>query len=75
MEEQKAQKEGKEGKILMSKLQNMVQLCEQKEADGTDFFYVRVRIGKNYFWVSFDELKDTMAQFGEVVSLKRGTKQ
>lgn len=63
-----------QAKILMRKCQNLVQLCEQKEPDGSTFHFVRIDIGKTIFWVSYEEMKEIMFQFGEVIKL-RGKKQ
>ncbi len=75
MEDKNATKPAKQAKMLLAKFQNHVQLCEQKEEDGSDFFFVRVLIGKNYFFIGFDELRDAMEQFGQIVDLKRGKKK
>lgn len=74
MEKENSGKPLKQARMLLAKCQNLVQLCEQKDDNGKDFFFVRVTVGEKYFWIGFDELQDIMEQFGQIVHVKRGKK-
>ena len=72
METSEREKARNKAQILVAKCQNMVQLCEESGDDGKPYFFVRITIGNNYFWIAFDELQDVVEQFAGIVNIKKG---
>lgn len=75
MEDKTTEQVKKQAKILMSKCQNIVQLCEKKDENGKRVFFVLFNVGKTAFWIKLEELEEVMFQFRDLVDLKLGSKK